>query len=274
MSINPQQPYPTAARVMQRARAFVMDSYGQNGQGRILTNTAPFSVEYLNAALEEVQERLGNNGVITLTRDNVILTPIPPITQPDPSVQISLSYTGLTINGKVLTTPVLPPDLVELFDVSERQTGSGLPFVPMKEYQSGLPVNYTQGPWLRVWEYRGDALWMLGSLSTEDIKLRYRANLPAIASDIIAPNGVDSWTSTQINILATTNVLAKIVAYHYALARGAPMAATMGTDAEKFMRLIIRRYTRATGQRKIIRRKPYGQPNASMSRYTGGGLPY
>jgi hypothetical protein len=273
MSVNPQQPYPTVAAVMRRARAFVMDSYGPNGQGRILTNTAPFSVEYLNAALEEIQERLGNNGVITLTRDNMIVGPIPALAAPDPSQQISLGYQGLFVNGKMQSTPALPGEVVEILEVSERPYGSGLPFSRMTQRMEGLPISYVQGPWLKVWEYRGDAIWMVGSVTTEELKLRYRAAFPMIQPDVVTPTN-DQWTTTTINILATTNALAKLVAYHYALARGAQGAPAMATDAEKYMRLIIRRYTRGTGQRKIIRRRPYGRTNNSLSRNAGGSLPF
>ena len=93
MGILPSAPYPTVGQVMNRARALVNDAY-QMGAGRILTNKAPFTVEYLNSALEEVQERIRNNGVITLTRDNVLVGPLPPLAASDPTQQTSLAYTG------------------------------------------------------------------------------------------------------------------------------------------------------------------------------------
>jgi hypothetical protein len=271
MPVLPVAPYPTAAAVMNRARAFVNDSY-QGGKGRILTNTAPFSMEYLNSALEELQERIRNNGVITLTRDNVIVGPIPPLDNPDPAQQIKLTYTGLFVNGQFLATPVLPGDLRSIEKVWERQVGSGLPFMPMTQPMEGLPSVY-QGPWQRIWEYREDAICMPGSTSTEELRLRYTAALPIIGPDVIV-DGDESWTTTTINILSSVNTLGSLVGCGYVIARnpGSPAAQAMVAQAEKYMRLIVNKYVRRA-QHVKYNRAAYGETQNQLSR-PNNNLPY
>jgi hypothetical protein len=264
MAVLPSPVYPTVAQVMNRARSFVNDSY-QGGAGRILTNQKPFTVEYLNSALEELQEKIRNNGVITLTRDNVIVGPIPALVAPNPSEQIKLTYTGLYVNGEFQATPFLPPDLAAIEEVWERQVGSGVPFVRMRQPQEGLPSAY-QGPWLRFWEWREDAICMIGSTAIEELRLRYTALLPIIGADVL--NGsVESWTTTSINILSSVNALASIVAYKYSLARGAQGAPTMAEEALRYTRLITNKYVRQA-QRIHYRRKPYGPTDMSNSSAT------
>jgi hypothetical protein len=270
MATIPTSPYPTAAQVMNRARSFVNDSY-QKGAGRILTNSAAFSVEFLNSALEELQERIRNNGVITLYKDNVIIGPIPPLAAPDPTQQILLAYTGLFINGAWLPTPTLPLDVMIVEKVWEQQLGSGLPFAPMNPVQDGLPSLY-QGPYLRMWEYRQDGIAMLGSTTTEQLRLRYQFALGTIGKDIVTPSGSESWDNTQISVLGSVNSLGMLVGARYAAARGAQAAPTAAADAEKYMRLLINRYVRRA-QRIKFRRRPYGDTNMGNGR-PNQNLPY
>lgn len=233
---------------MNRARAYVNDAF-RGGKGRILTDTAPFTLEYLNGALEELQDVLGNNGVITLTVDNIILGPIGPLPAPDPAVQIFIGYTGYFDGYVMHNLPVLPSNIVGVKQVWERVVGSGLPFKPMGEPQGPLP-SILQGPWLNLWEYRQDSIFMTGSTQTEELRIRGEIRLGSITD----PNTL---VDTQIGILASTNALAKFVAYNYASARGSPGAVMAATDALKFQKYIVKRYTRLK-QSINYERMPYG----------------
>jgi hypothetical protein len=265
MSVLPVDPYPTVATVMNLARAFVNDSY-QGGAGRILTNTKPFTVQYLNSALWELQEKIRNNGVITLTHDNVIVGPIPALVAPDPAQQIKLTYHGLYVNGVFQKTPFLPSNLRVIDRVWERQYGSGLPFTPMQQPMEGLPSVF-QGPWLRFWEWRQDAICMVGSTEIEELRLRYTAALPVIGPDVVSSEQEESWATTTINILSSENALAAIVAYKYALARGAQGAAAMGEEATRYVRLITNKYVRQA-QRIRYQRRAYSETYMSNSSAT------
>lgn len=248
MAVQPTTPYPTAARVLKRARSYVNDMY-RGGKGRILTDVSPISLEYLNGALEELQDKIGNNGVITLIHDNVVVGPIPAVISNNPRLQIRLTYQGLFMGDKFLPEPKLPQNCVAVISVSERQVGSGLPFQPMGQPQLGVQSAY-QGASLGEWEYRQDAIVMLGSTITEELRLRYESRFLAIEDNA-------NLADTQISILCSTNSLAMLVATLYAFARGGVQAADAQTRADRYMRYIVRRYTRRD-QEVPRHRQPYG----------------
>lgn len=253
MSVSEQIAYPTAEQVMNRARAFVNDAF-QGGAGRILTDRAPFTGEYLNSSLEELQARIRNRGVITLEYDNVILTPITALPVPNPAVQIYVSFDGFFDGTKMNAVPALPGNCLQVLEVWERQTGSGLPFQPMKQIRP-LP-SIIQGPWLNKWEFRQDRINLCGSTVTEDLRIRHTASLQPISPATTE----NPWSNVTIRILASINALAKIVAYNYALARGAQAAATMKADAMEYTKLITNAYTRQN-QRTHYRRRRAGDRN-------------
>lgn len=258
-TVTPAKAYPTCEQVMNRARAFVNDAF-RGGAGRILTDQAPFTIEYLNSALEEIQDDLGNSAVITFLRDNTILSPITPVAV-NPATQIFISYEGF-FNGTVMVPlPALPSGCISVLRLWERQTGSNQPWQPMTQPKDGLPGVY-QGQWLCYWEYRGDRIYLIGSTTTEDLRMRWEERYAPLSDPT-------TFATTSIKILASVNALAKIVAYNYALARGAA-AATMQADAERFKRYIKRRYSRR-GQRIGYNRQPYGGGYGTGSQ--GEGLP-
>ncbi len=263
--VTPQSVFPSVEQVMNRARAIANDAY-RNGQGRILTDSAPFSVEYLNGALEELQDRLRNNAVVSLIKDNVILGPITALSGNDPSQQVGITYTGFFNGTAMVDAPKLPADLLAPLALWERQVGSGLPFVPMcPPPMQGLASQF-QPNWLGTWEWRQDGIWFQGSTIDEEIRIRYQTSLPIIADPA-------SFADTEIAILASVNALANLVVYQYARARGAQAAPTMAQDAEKFIRLIINRYVRQA-QRIPYRRQPYSAEDGNASGGWGVNLPF
>lgn len=250
---------------MNRARAIANDSYRQ-GKGRILTDDAAFTAEYLNGALEELQDRLRNNAVISLIQDNIILGPLTALPAPDPAIQVAITYNGF-FNGTVMVPqPRLPSNLMAPLVISERQVGSGLPFVEMTQPREGLPSCF-QGNFFGQWEWRQDGIWFNGSTIDEEIRMRAQISLP-----IISPNSTASFADTQIAILASINALAHLVIYQYARARGAAAAPTMAQDAEKHIKLILNRYTRQA-QRVPYRRQPYSAQTVGNGNW-GTNLPF
>jgi hypothetical protein len=242
--------YPTAGDVMKRARAIVNDAY-RGGKGVILTDIAPFTVEFLNSALEELQDRLGNSaGEIILTWDNIILTPITPVAI-NPATQIFVGYDGF-FNGTVMVPkPVIPSNVISIKKVWERVTGSNLPFKEMSPVMENLP-SINQSNYLQYWEYRQDRLYLTGSTTTEDLRIRGE-----IRQLDISANDAASLADVQISILASINAMASIVAWHYADARGAMAADKMAAKKEYFIKQIRRRYSRSA-QGINYARKPFG----------------
>ena len=221
---------------MNRARAYVNDAY-QGGAGRILTDTAPFTVEYLNGALENLQDELRDYESITLIKDNYIMSPINALPATNPALQINVSFTGYFDGANQNALPTLPSDMLVPIFLWERITGSNLPFTEMEQPQGGLP-SYYQGQSLRFWEWRTDAIWMMGSQSTEDLRLRYLAQLLPLAP----ATPTNPFTNVSIVIQASVESLAHLVAYRYARARGSQMGMLFKQDADSAMRSIMNRY--------------------------------
>jgi hypothetical protein len=238
------------------ARAVVNDAFtsrtGVPGGGRILTDNAAFMIPFLNSAMAELQARLINNGVQSFKIDNVELTPIIPIVQPDPAVQVSLTYNGYFNGTKQYSTPQLPNDLLIPEFLWSRPTGSDLPFKPMSQPQEGL-LSYNQGPFLTTWEWRDDGIYMNGATQTADIRIRYIKKMPYFT-------GTENFQTTTIPIQGSVNILAYMVASKYALARGATDVMPLDAQVEKYFLLLIKHYVR---QRQSIeyRRPSYGTTN-------------
>lgn len=246
--------YPTLLMVTQLARSVVNDAFtsrdGTPGGGRILTDKAAFLIPFVNSAMSELQARLINNGIQTFTMDNVDLTPILPIVQSDPSVQVSLTYTGYSNGTTSYPAPALPNDLLVPEVLWSRPTGSNLPFKEMYQPQEGISSR-SQGASLHEWEWRGDSIWMPGATQTQDIRIRYVKKLPFFT-------GTEDFKITVIPIQGSVNILAYMVASKYALARGATDVTMLDANAEKYMTLLIKHYVR---QRQSVSyyRPAYGQ---------------
>jgi hypothetical protein len=261
MPVNPIDAYPKVEAVMKRARSYVNDAFN-NGAGRILTDKAPFTVEYLNGALEELQDTMRDYGAVTLIRDNYIMTPITPVVKIDSEVQINVSFTGF-FDGKLQhALPALPADCLVPITLYERETGSGNDFNPMEQIQNNLP-SASQCQSLGIWEWRGgqgaDAIWMIGATTTRDLRLRYQGQLVPIAPNTqIETNGefAPSWDNTQISIQASVEALANLVAYRYARARGPAEAQVFKADAASAIHSILNRYVKQS-QGIRYERQPY-----------------
>jgi len=253
MPVAPLMPYPNAEQVMDRARSYVNDAF-RGGAGRILTDQNPFTVQYLNGALERLQKKLRNRGVITLEIDNVILSPITPPPVLQPGIQQRVAFNGFFDGVAWHPTPALPGSILTVLELWERQTGSGLPFQPMKQLRP-LPDRFP-GPWLVNWEFRQDSIILLGSTVSEDLRMRGQFQLAPIPP-ATAENPL---TNVTIQVLASVEALALLVAYRYARALGAAQAQMMKDDATEEVSLITNAYTRQN-QRVPYRRRGFGNRN-------------
>jgi len=225
--------YPVLENVMQLARAGVNDML-RGTAGSILTDTAPFTVVYVNGAIRRVQRELANNGITSNRRDNVILTPITPCTVSDPSIQVFISQLGYFDGTNMNPQPVLPADLVIPLELWERQTGSGAQFQPMNQPMEGL-TSRIAGSYFGQWEWREDQINMTGSTITEDIRIRYEASLARVAAGA-------NFAQTIIPIRDGEDALAAAVVYQYARTRGSALRAESKTWFDDEMFQLINRY--------------------------------
>lgn len=228
--------YPTVEACMNLARATSNDML-RSSAGQILTDNAPFSLEFVNAAVDTCQEYLANNGVTTQIVDNVILTPIPPTPGTDPSIQVFIGYQGYNDGVNQHATPTLPPDLIVPLRIWQRQTNTGQQFFPVHEAKDGLQ-SYQPGSNFRQWEWRQGSIYMQGCTNTQDLRIRYEQSL------------LDFGTSTNflqatILIPRSKRAVAYLILYHYAISRGSPQAPTIMQMAEEAMNQIINRHVRA-----------------------------
>jgi hypothetical protein len=267
MPILQSGPFPVLQDILDLARSYVNDMYpGVGGtNGRILTNSAPFTLPYLNSAFRTVQRKLRNEGVTYPIKDNVQLLNITPVQQVNPNVQVSIGYNGYFDGTQNHPTPVLPADCVQPLVLWEQIVGSGLPFQLMCQSQEGL-TSIFQGPLFGYWEWRTYQLNMPGSQSTENLRMRYTVGQPPFAS---LPT---DFATTQVFIIDSQEALACDVALQYGRARGASPDAITSVQAQRDAAIddMAQEWVRRA-QTVTYRRMPYGGPNGGDSSNNAGG---
>jgi len=263
---------------MNLVRALINDSQAgataTPGEGQVFVDNpaiAPFTQPLLNSSIRELYRELRNVGQPALIKDNIIIEGIPPVHSPrfglaaaDPAVQVNLStngyFDGLTLNGNLL----LPSDMVAPERVWERQTNSNNPFVPMIQTQFGLPSRY-QTAVLGQWEWRNEAIWMVGSTQTRDLRLRYYCSLPQFFSSTL------DFASTCVPIIDCTDAVAYKTAAKYATMLGTPDGPSLQTQAAEQMRMLKLSHVRRA-QSIDYHRIPYGGDDQGMYGYGGYGI--
>lgn len=252
--------YPTCEDVLQFARSVANDML-QSTAGNILTDTAPFTLTYLNAAIEQVSKELANNGCPQTVTDNFIMSPLPPVPHPDPSIQTFLSQNEFFDGEFSHLNPHLPPNIILPLELWERYPHSGSQFMLMQQPQEGLPSRL-QGAWLGYWEWREGRIWMIGSTSTEEIRMRYMGSLPKIL------NGAD-FTKTTILVQGGTRAMGYWIATYFVEARGGAAAAFCRQRAQEATDQLITEFVRAQ-QRVGYRQQGYRDGSDRISGYLGG----
>lgn len=190
-------------------------------------SSCPFSTPLI-----ALQRELAESGVSVL------------VSQVDIDLPLADGVTNTIISD--VSTPQLPADLLAPHQLWEQATGSNDIFTPMEKITGGLP-NFQPGPRLRMWEWREDAIQLLGATQETTVRIRYEKSLPAIVV------GTD-----PLQIRSSIDPLAYAAAAMAARSRGAQaLAADMFALAENAAEKLIERYVRPE-QFKGRRRKPYG----------------
>lgn len=245
----PTTPYDSAEAVMNRARAFGNDAI-LSIAGELLADTQPYVPELLNAAYEDLQDDLTVNGVETMAKE-LVIAGLQAVASPDPGVQANLSYTGFNNGTQNFANPTLPADMFGPLRMWERPTGTVSQFVPMKQRLDGLP-SVTQTSFLRWWQWingsSNDAIYFVGSLQQNDIKLRYNTILPAL---VLTPQ------PSQVLILRAKNALAWKVVELFCQGRGGEGAVYAGGQYTARLNTLVGRTARRK-QRASARRAPWG----------------
>lgn len=243
MPVLPTTAYGTVEGIFNEARAIVNDMmFSQSGE--ILTDTSPFTFPMLNRAATYFENVLINHGMKTFVKETV-LSPVLPIAVNDPGVQVNISDTGYFDGSINHAQPQLPTDLQTPLFLWERQTGSTEEWFQMRQVLDGLP-SWVQTLRLAIWEWRQDAIYMPGATQSEDLRLRYTAEVVQFAT----PNDT-------VLIRGSQSALASYLAAVFAESRGGVMATNAKATGDDFTLQIARRNTRAQ-QRVTTTRQPYG----------------
>lgn len=204
MAVGPQNNYPSLTEISNLVRSMVNDDKagitGTAGEGQILVNPVvagtsgnvanPQGVtltNLMNSAIRETYRDIRIVGQPTLIKDNYILEGLTPVNSslgvgvPNPAVQVNLSVLGYFDGLQMNATLALPSDMLFPLEMWERQTGTENSFGMMRQSEGALsPRHQVQA--FGEWEWRTDAIWMNGATLERDIRLRYIATYPSIAT--------------------------------------------------------------------------------------------
>lgn len=140
--------------------------------GEIITDQANVMAPLLNDALEWFQNEMNNHGVQTFTKETFLYNVLPKATS-DPGIQVIVSDTGYFDGVQNYALPQVPPDLLTPLVLWERQSNSQENWVPMRgPIKDGLPA-ISPGSRLGLWDWREDAICMVGATQSNDLRLRY-----------------------------------------------------------------------------------------------------
>jgi hypothetical protein len=182
-----------------------------NEAGLIMSNSNPDLVIYMDSAIQELFADLRNVGDPELIIDNYIITGIPPLTQANPTVQVSLGYMGYFNGFTWDSTRVLPSSVSKMLMMWERQTGTNNSFFPMSPAPLGLP-GVMQGQRMCLWEMRQGQIWMPGCLTETDLRLRARITYPPL---LYSANL--NFATTYVPILDSRNAIVSKMLIRYAI---------------------------------------------------------
>lgn len=225
--------YPSLQSIADLFRSSINDDFSgatdTPGEGLIATNTAPFMLTFMNSAIRDVYSDLRNVGDPALILDNYILLGIPPLSAPDPTVQVSLGYAGY-FNGFTWSPAwTLPVGMQRLEKMWERWNGSGGDFAPMIACPNGLP-GCQQLDRMGYYELRQNAIWMPGALVSVDLRIRCRITFP----DYLNPATIN-FSTAYVPILDCQNAIVAKMLVLYAR-RFAPDQYPIATQEDtKFM---------------------------------------
>lgn len=227
----PTAPLATVEDVLNTARVRLNDAIA-NLSGDILTDGAPFTLTYVNAAWIRLQELLVNLGVPWL-KPEVILPNIGAVASIDTGSQVWLDWTGYNNSSSTSGATVLPQDLIAPMALWERAAGSNGVFFPMDKLDNGLPA-VTKKPLNKSWEWRNGRIYMPGANSVTDLRIRYAASYP----DFITP-GTISFHLQFVPIVRSLNAFAWFICSEVAKARGDVDAGDFDMKAQAATRYIF-----------------------------------
>jgi hypothetical protein len=245
-------PYPTVETVLNVARTAMADAgvdpVTGNIVGDVFTDDRPGTLVIIQSAYDEVQTELTNNGVETFAKQATV-TGIPPVATVDPGAEVSLGFTGYFDGVQNQPGFTLPADLRLPLLLWQRQSGAMMSFREMHASKEGLPsrVKTSYSP---EWDWRSDAVYMVGALLSLDIKFRYIPYLPKLT---LAGGGAQ-----QLLILNCENAVGYKAAALFSASVDGEAADKLDARANKYIEQMCIQTQRKL-QRENFRRIPYSR---------------
>lgn len=173
----PSAPYDTVTTVMNATRVRLNDDITtlQPVGGKLIENTQPFSQQAVNTAWRRLQSWLANHGFATLKAETTFPA-VPGTGTNDPISESYISWSIFFDGSNPQAAPVLPQSLITPIELWERKSGTTNLLTEMDRVVNGLP-KIAKLEWNRMWEWRGDAIYMPGATVQTDIVLRYASYL-------------------------------------------------------------------------------------------------
>lgn len=256
--------YDVATTILNTCRVRLNDKMPslQAYSGKVLDETQATTQQSFNSGWRRLQENLAELGVERFKGDIVIFN-IPQVTNLDPASKCSISWAEFFDGTNFTTQPVLPSTLVTPLWMSERPSGSNLPF-PSPKYPNmeccidGLPtpVKVQRN---RFWEWREERIFFPGSTVQMDFRIGFRLCL----QDFVDIDDTH-WYELEVPLRWCMDALAWWVCCEFAFARSADgesdMLALAEACEEKAMDATKRYANRdiMKNERVQVRRTPYG----------------
>lgn len=242
-----QPPYDDVETILNFARVIANDC-GLSLAGNLLSDAQPYTYTMLNIAWRKLQSKLANNAIEEFPQE-IIVSGVPAQAMSalqDMGIQSYLDFSGYNDGVSVYDSVRLPPDLEIPLRLWERVAGQKTEFIPMFPAIDGLPTE-PKGGLLRVWEWRDDAIYFLGSSQPVDLRIRYKRILP------------DSTTNTVVIPLIRCAVpLAYLLVEVFAAGRGSTILPVFNQEKDNEIKQLINSTTRKK-QRSNFRRIPYSR---------------
>lgn len=213
--------YPNLQGICDTFRSSINDTFSNNsgsgtgqggGAGLVMPNTNPDLLTFLNDAVADTYAELRNVGSPELILDNYIIEGLPALTQPNPAIQVGLSYAGFFDGFLWHPEWKLPIGLSRMLAVNQRVTNSGFGFGECHHYPAGIPGG-RQGLFMSGWEMRQGTLWLSGATSQIDLRLRCRITYPEFGSKAAS---TINFSTTYVPLLDSKNAIAAKMLQLYA----------------------------------------------------------
>ena len=236
--------YPSMELICNLVRSMVQDDMagatGTIGEGQILVDNLAISVTlgtFFNSAIRKICRRLRTTTEPMLIFDNYILLNVPPVNSnlgvstPNPAVQVSLGFTGFFDGLEMNPSLILPANCLMVEEVWERASNSNNSFHKMAQPPFGLRGR-NQHIEMHEWEWRGDQVYMPGSLQSRDLRLRYQGKLLNLYQSGVNLN------TTYVPILDCEKAVANEIARLFAIRQGSDQLASVAAEAEASINLL------------------------------------